>query len=352
MQVKAGASRPSSFFGDDSVVRTLLSGIALFLVLVGSSGAAVPTGFRPLSFTAVSERDFWLLGTAQCPRGRCTAIIRTTDGGKSFTRVNAPELPRSGTAPELRFADRSDGFLYVPWRGLFFATHDGGATWRQRVLGPIRGFATGGGHVYVALAQTLSIGRVSVNGGLDRPLPFISDGSPLDLEGHGNELWILGSRRGGGAGHDVLARSNDGGQTFRTGAGPCVPGLGGDLAATSATDVWAVCPTGMLAGAWHSTNGGISFAHLRTPQLVNSAQLAPASASTAVLARGGNTRLLRTTDGGKRWTAAKTPGPFSFVIFVGFTDARVGAALVQAGPTSALWRTTDAGATWSKIQLP
>jgi photosystem II stability/assembly factor-like uncharacterized protein len=46
------------------------------------------------------------------------------------------------------------------------------------------------------------------------------------------------------------------------------------------------------------------------------------------------------------------------VIFVGFTDARVGAALMQTGyndsaknKVTALWRTTDGGATWSKVAL-
>jgi photosystem II stability/assembly factor-like uncharacterized protein len=185
-----------------------------------------------------------------------------------------------------------------------------------------------------------------------QPLPFAADGSALDLEAHQAGLWLLGTRRSDFPFRDALARSQDAGQTFRTGAGPCTPGLGGELASTSASDVWAVCPTGMLAGAWRSTNGGISFARLRTPQLVNSAQLAP-SADVAILARGGNTRLLRTTDGGKTWTAPKTPGRLAYVLFVGFSDARVGAAVVQIrGETTALWRTADGGATWARVKLP
>jgi photosystem II stability/assembly factor-like uncharacterized protein len=38
-------------------------------------------------------------------------------------------------------------------------------------------------------------------------------------------------------------------------------------------------------------------------------------------------------------------------VFVGFTDARVGAALVETGATSQLWRTTDGGASWSRVRL-
>ena len=45
-------------------------------------------------------------------------------------------------------------------------------------------------------------------------------------------------------------------------------------------------------------------------------------------------------------------------MWVGFTDARVGAALTQMTydasaktEVTALWRTTDGGATWSKVRV-
>lgn len=345
-----------------SVVVNLLRSLRTLLViacsavlgLAGTSSAAlsnrpVPSGFQPLSFTAVSENDFWLLGSVPCRRGHCAAIVRTTDGGKTFTAINAPHLSLAGLTPELRFADRRDGFLFSPWHGPFFATHDGGRTWVQVVLGPIRGFATGGGRVYVVSAHSLALGAVAFKGWSSRPLPFPSDGSPVDLEAHGRYLWLLGTRRGATPVHDVLARSADAGRTFRTAPAPCTPGLGGQLAPTSATDVWAVCPTGMLAGAWHSTDGGKTFARVRTAPLVNAAQIAPASATTAVIARGGNAGLIRTTDGGKSWKRPTTPRRGSDIFFVGLTDARVGAALVHNGASSELWRTEDAGATWFRV---
>ncbi len=98
---------------------------------------------------------------------------------------------------------------------------------------------------------------------------------------------------------------------------------------------------------------------MTTPQLVNSAVLAPASRDTAVLARNGaRSRLLRTIDGGATWRAESTPGPAVFVAWVGFTDARVGAALVQTRYDASmkteiqvLWRTRDGGAHWSTVRL-
>jgi photosystem II stability/assembly factor-like uncharacterized protein len=345
-------------------VKLALLGLVLFAALAaGSSVAAVPrssvpAGFEPISFTAVSERDFWLLGTVPCHGRRCTAIVRTTDGGRTFAALHAPALPTSGNTPELRFADRLDGFAFVRWRGLFYATHDGGATWRRLRLGRVLGFATGAGNAYLVTSRRLERSRVSVDAWHAEPVPFPSDGSPLDLEARQANLWLLGTRRATIPIHDELARSQDGGRTFETSPAPCTPGLGGELAPTSATVVWAVCPTGMLAGAWRSTNGGISFARLRTPQLVNSAQIAPASATTAVLDRGVRGRLHRTTDGGRTWRPARTAGRATDVIWVGFTDARVGAAVVQTGydesaksELTELWRTTDGGATWSRVLM-
>ena len=274
-------------------------------------------------------------------------------------RRPSPALPTAGTTPQLRFADRLDGFAFVPWRRLFYATHDGGASWQRLALGRVVGFATGAGNVYVVTSRRLEYSRVSANAWHTRPLPFTSDGSALDLAAHGANLWLLGTHRSSGPRwNNELARSKDAGRTFVTGAGPCVPGLGGELAPTSTQVLWAVCPTGMSAGASRSINGGISFTRLRTSPLVNSAQLAAASESTAVLARGVDARLLRTTDGGNTWKAPKTPGQATYIMWVGFTDARVGVALVQTGydesakiEVTALWRTTDGGATWSKVPI-
>jgi hypothetical protein len=346
-----------------SRVRFSLAVLSLVLVVIAGPGrtadaaratAAVPAAFEPVSFTAVSERDFWLLGTASCRGGRrCTAIVRTADGGRTFAAVRAPALPTSGTTPQLRFADRLDGFAFVPWSGLFYATHDGGASWRRLALGRVLGFATGAGNVYVVTSRRLEYSRVSADAWHSQPLPFASDGSPVALVAHGASLWLLGSRSSARPSPtDELARSTDAGRTFVTGAGPCVPGLGGELAPTSPRVVWAVCPTGMLGGAWRSTNAGMSFVRLRTPQLVNAAQVAPASESTAVLERGFAARLLRTTDGGKTWHPARTPAGGASIIWVGFTDARVGAALVQTRTEATmLWRTQDGGATWSNVRI-
>lgn len=336
----------------------------------GPSGGAVPGGFEPQSFTAISDSAYWVLGTATCSSGRCPALLRTTSGGSSFVSIPAPALAASAAQQAtLRFADASDGFAYLTNgpSSAFFTTHDGGATWHAQSLGDVLAFATAAGQ---ALAVTAQCGATGCSGfSLERsavgrdawtpgPLPFTPDGSNVDLEAHGSEVWLMGTPTTANGPHSGdLARSTDGGRTFTVGSSPCSPGLGGELAPTSATNLWAVCPTGTEAGAWRSVDGGVTFSALHTAILNNSARLGAASADVAVLAPNDSTStLLHTTDGGATWAQASIPSGASFWPWIGFTDAQVGAALVQLSQGSGngpgplvLWRTTDGGAHWSTV---
>lgn len=316
-----------------------------------------------VSLTALDNRDFALLGTVPCSAGRCYEIERTADGGRSFTRLAAPSgLPAEGNNPKLTFADARDAFVRVPFgRGEFWSTHDGGATWRRWRSPSVVAFTTARGEAYAVIArcttQTCTAyrfarGPVSASRWSDTPLTFAPDGPVIDLAARGSNIWLLGTPRSTRYQHDVLARSNDGGRTFTTGDGPCYPGLGGDLKPSSARVVWALCPTGMMAGAFRSTDGGVTFKPLHAPPLVNAAELAPASDETAVVAANGAGRpLYRTTDGGATWRPLRLLGNDDVWYDVVFTDARTGDALMQSGGRPGIaWRTTDAGITWLRIQ--
>lgn len=326
------------------------------------TGRPLPERFLAVSLSALDNRDFALLGTIPCSIGRCYLIERTTDGGRSFTRVAAPGgLPTEGTNPTLTFADANDGFLRVPFSwGEFWSTHDGGVIWRRLRSPDVVAFTAASGKAYAVIArcttQTCSgyrfaRGLASASRWRESPLPFVLDGSVIDLAARDRNVWLLGTPRQTRYQHDLLARSIDGGRTFVTGDGPCVPGLGGDLEPSSARVVWAVCATGMMAGASRSTDGGATFKPLRPPPLANAARLAPASDQTAVLAANGAGRpLYRTADGGATWQPLRLPGDDDVWFDVVFTDARIGEALVQIGAHSAAaWRTTDGGTTWSRI---
>src|SRR3954452_23792369 len=73
----------------------------------------VPDGFEPEAIAVHGASDYWLLGSVPCRARRCFAIVRTNDGGRSFTRATAPALPVTTTDPSLRLADSGNAFAYV-----------------------------------------------------------------------------------------------------------------------------------------------------------------------------------------------------------------------------------------------
>ena len=326
-------------------------------------GGPLPRRFVSVSLSPLDDRTFLVLGSVPCPAGRCYAIELTADGGRSYLRLPAPHgIPTEGTNPTIRFADRRNGFVWVPFgRGEFWSTHDGGATWRQLTSPDVAAFTTAAGRIYAVVARCtpkrcsryrFARGSTSATRWTESRLPFTPDGPVLDLAAHGRNVWLLGTPRAMKyQRHDLLARSSDGGRTFTTRPGPCFPGLGGDLEPSSAHTLWAVCPTGMMAAAARSTDGGLSFTPLHTPQLVNSARLAPASDETAVLATNSTGRPLRSADGGATWrTVAWAQRDRCSSTNVVFSDARTGEALRVCPRSATVWRTTDGGAAWSKIQ--
>lgn len=335
----------------------------------------MPKGFAPVSFTAVSADQYWLLGTAPCSNPVCTSIVGTTDGGAHFSGVPAPQVPLSGAGltgqqdgngiDTLRFADALDGYAFGTGGDQFWDTHDGGSTWAAPGFMSGRSllaFGTGAGFAFalVGSCQSGTCSNVVVErspvhtdnwSSLAVPLPSGISGL-ASMAVHGTDLWVSATT-GAAQANQVLVMSTSSGAGFTTGQSPCFSGLGGTLSATSAQVVWAVCPTGMLAEVFRSADGGRTWAGLgsNTGEVSNGAVLAAASDSTAVLAPGGATQLLRTTDGGSTWSPVPGTGSGSLGwSWAGFTTPTTGAALrSSSGPASGeqLWRTTDGGASWS-----
>jgi hypothetical protein len=289
--------------------------------------------------------------------------VRTHDGGRSFRKEGTLPFSTDGVVPSLTFADDRNGYAFVPsgLRSVLFSTHDGGQTWHRQSAGSVLALATAAGTVYAVTARCsrdrctnyrFERSRVTSSAWTGSALPFLPDDGLVSLAARGSNVWLLASRVGIHP-HDRVARSADSGRTFTNGPGPCYSDLGGDLSPVSTSVVWAVCPTGMMAGALRSTDGGTTFAQLKTRPLVNSAQLAAASTSTAVLfGNGAGLRPMRTTDGGASWRPARVPKRLIDVFHATFVDSRVGFVLAQTGPTrQELWRTADGGASWSELRI-
>ena len=354
--------------------------LGLFLAGCGAqrtsapAGGPVPAGFDPVSFTAISADWYWLLGSARCEKRACTAIVRTTDGGRRFVRIPAPPAPlhtgdgSSDSIDTLRFATALDGFAYDAQSmrsaeaasNPIWETRDGGAHWRTLGLRHVLAFTTSGGDVLAVTAschkgactrlevrrthvgedhwssQRLRIGRVE---------PLVA------MTAQGSSLWLSLSPTAGRHPDQLLLTSTDTGRTFTRRRSPCFTGLGGVLAASSNSVIWAVCPSGMLAGAFRSADAGATWSPLHTArELANSAQIAPASDTTAILETGDQTELLRTTDAGGTFATVYPVRP-GFWTFIGFTDARTAGGLrvieIANRSREQLIRSNDGGVHWS-----
>ena len=100
-----------------------------------------------------------MVGAAPCSlvglQPPCGAILRTTDGGRNFTALEAPRASLAGRLSpsgysQIRFADLKDGFAYGPD---LYATHDGGTTWHPvDVGGNVIDLAISDGEVYATVS--------------------------------------------------------------------------------------------------------------------------------------------------------------------------------------------------------
>jgi hypothetical protein len=323
-------------------------GLASLVVALGATaGSTARARFEPQWLTALSAKEFWVVGKA--------SALHTTDGGRHFHRLGMPPVTTN-----LQFADSQDGFAYG-WRSPLFSTHDGGKTWHRVEPGDILAFATGAGTAYAVTGRCkrdgscrdLRFERSATASDAWRAagMPFARATPNFDLAALGADLWLFG---GSSSGRyrlaNVLARSNDHGRTFAVGHAPCYADLAAELDPVSSRVVWAFCPTGLMGLAWRSSDGGATFKGLSIPHCCeNGSWIAAASDDVAVLAsvRG----ILRTTDGGVTWRFANAPrnGTYAPIEFV---DARNGFALGSIGAgRPRLWRTDDAGGSWHAVPI-
>jgi hypothetical protein len=198
------------------------------------AAAHVAAGFDPVSFTAISADEFWLLGAEPCAHPVCSSIVRTTDGGRHFVPIPAPHAAvsiggdSSTSIDTLRFATALDGFAFDAQsfrRGdgasnPIWQTTDGGAHWRKADLQHVLAFATGGGFAYVVTGRCrdgacrdliLRRLRLGTSSGRSTALPVVPVDGLVELAAHGASLWLSLTPTAGNDPYQVLLASTDSG---------------------------------------------------------------------------------------------------------------------------------------------
>jgi hypothetical protein len=222
--------------------------------------------------------------------------------------------------------------------------------------------AVGGGDIYAPFSGT-RFERTPVSGSSWHTVKLPTRFRVLvSLAAGGRKVWLMGSTRHLSSG-DVTLRSTDRGTGFKKSRGPCIPELAGELVPAGDGVVWAVCPSGMMAGVTLSTNGGRTFPRYRSfhdpggtslPTMTNGAGIFPSSMRAAVVYPGASGPLYRTTDMGRHWISASGTGRLRQLMWAGFATSRVGVGLFTTKPhpyQASLWRTTDGGATWHSAPI-
>ena len=322
---------------------------------------------RDVTFTSLHFLDAnrgWALGH-RCARGVCRAVLRrTTDGGVTWTRAPGPRgtwrpadepLPPNRVAGVM-FADERTGWAFGHH---VFATHDGGATWRE----------VSWGYVFDVVPRGAVYWSVGYEGCLSNPCgPFavrarIGDDTPDPLPGfeaglHVGSFAAVDERHAyfvDGYAADpesdgpdpVVTGTADGGRTWQRHPAPCRRSAARRLSAYAPGGLWIVC--GALADdtQWQakSSDGGRTWTTTRLPGRGASVGRIVALSETVAWRTGANAGLLVTRDGGATWEAV--PG-FGKVAQVTFADAEHGWALDEDGYVH---RTTD-GVTWERLGRP
>jgi hypothetical protein len=341
---------------------------------LGPAGGPIPADFQPDSATFSSPDGGWLLGTATCAGAPCAAIVRTTDGGRTWASIPAPDtaFAADGTwgsgVSGLRFADAVDGWAFGPD---LWATHDGGATWHRVSLpglsknGQVMALETAAGVVHAVYFDgntsgllTIATSPVGTDGWTVSPTTVELGAGPVphpQLVLQGSAGWLVEVDRAVVAGARLVAGE------WKPWQPPCLAVAGpATLAAASASDLVVACDEGLWATptgvhVYVSSDGGATFTPAASKPPVFSIEGVAAPAPGIVFVAGSlsgvGSAIVGSFDGGTTWTSVHVlQGAGS--LDVSFTTADQGISISTTGDgRSDLLMTRDGGRTWSKVPI-
>jgi len=318
-----------SFFFVDASNGFAVGDGSLFLTTKDGGASWTP---KDLGIPATNLRSIRCASLTLCvmttDNGR--AIVRTDDGGATAKLIAPSQDPifaaDFASATRIAAAGATGATAISDDAGLNFTPIGGRLTGnfsRVRAGGQSgTAFAPGDNGT---LAKTVDGGRTWTRGNVSTSEDVIDVAFPTAQVGY-----ALDSAGG-------LFRTNDGGATWKTlDTGTTARPI--QIAAPNTKTVILVGPTGLR----RSTDSGDSFSTVTDRDVVKAKLTAIDRAGSALFASG-RRDLLRSTDGGRTWTALHKPGRASLVDFV---DAKNGYFEAEGG---ALWKTANAGKKWTRL---
>ena len=354
-----------------------------------------------LSASFASASAGWLLATpcaGQVQTCRTVVMRKTTDGGRTWFAVPAPDAPPAdmdqGTPPAdavgaILFTSAGAGWAFGP---ALWQTRDGGGTWRKlSVPGPVQDLAVAGNRVLAVTggcAPGLTVDYPADDGGGActfrvysaaagsddwRPVSGAAgsdDGrSATGAAGSGAAQLVVA----GGVGYLLAIAANTdrpvllagpvrGSARWRSVPAPCAGASSGALAAAPGGWLFLGCGNEPGAGqqvkaAWLSGDGGRSWHQVASPPSAGYLASASMSPGGTIVLSGGRMDLYVSPDRGRDWqqspslrNAAGLAGAGFPVAGLMITNTR-GFAFQAGVDQQQLWLTSDGGRHWTPVTV-
>jgi hypothetical protein len=330
--------------------RIAVLAISLLLTATTASVAHASTGVVPASTSWVSADRGWVLGVdTVCPTAKCVQLVRTLDGGASWTRVKTPPLSIPET-DRLRVVFANDAAGMVTDGEQLFVTGNGGTRWESSgikgIVGAL-GFDNSGFLAVIYDGTSSRLFHRELWFGSWQPVPgvevkgqafgAIADGQvSLATFGQENRYWT---------------RSPAG---WLEEAAPCDV-FSATRLGTVGTDRYALCSFdpgfGNMTKELRKAVDGV-FQTVSVPPREGITTGFAISPEAALVAATGRDWSFVHRGTGAKWDTPLTLGGPAFEDLA-FSDARH-AALVRGGPGqefAEVYRTDDAGSTWKLLKV-
>jgi len=354
-------------------VLLLAAGTGTALAQPASGSPPPPAGFEADSASFVSAQAGFVLGARDCGRLPCKALIEgTANGGKTWTKVNAPAIvldaPGVGPSPAtsvstIRFENAGDGWLFNPG---FWQTLNGGASWqRVKLPGNVVQVAAADGFAY-AIVVPADAGYYqaklyeSAAGGAWTLVKGVWPG--LNVTVSGASAWVGVAPK--------MSTTTNGGKTWTKLSFNCPASAlaASAVAAANPSDVAIGCsdqgypqPGFSIKDVYVSTNGGHSFHYVGSPaepgQIIQLAMPVNNPKIITMTAASGASYFYRSINGGKSWSKTVYYDGGLYFRDLEYVNGLTGYVIhFSGGPVLAysdgLMKTVNAGRSWTDVKIP